>query len=415
MNGHTLTISRRNTALSSTLIFTVYTILFASPVQVLADTDPQLSDSPVTASIPLATPTPTNVPTTDTTAPYIPILVSPTDGTYTSDNTPTLSWLKTSDPNSNYVVYTIYLNGVATYLGVSNNGNSAGTGYTAMIVDGQLRLTPNSSLNDGLYSWKVVAQDASNNQSSSTNWSFVVDTVQPFITISNLGPYQNPTILENSNFEIQGPDTVAVSFHSEPYTAIQLTILKTDGQVYATLTGTTDGSGNLTLSPYLNLGFYRVQVSATDPGNLTTLLPLFSLTLQKEVVIPSPTATITPTAPPTSRLPAPLTDLPATVSQVTSRYGISLIATSLLALASIILLALLKKRRNLLLTDVNGVPLANAHITYNNQTYTLTPRDHGYLYLPGLQAPRQLTITYGSQSLSLCIARSAKSYKLVIG
>jgi len=109
----------------------------------------------------------------DTTAPTIPILLRPIDGTHTNNPHPEFAWLTSNDPNSNYVSYDLYLNGTATYLGINNYGNSLTHNYQARLENGSLHLLPLSSLNDGVYDWFVVAYDLSGNERKSAQWRLI--------------------------------------------------------------------------------------------------------------------------------------------------------------------------------------------------------------------------------------------------
>jgi hypothetical protein len=154
------------------LVFLISNFLFAFSIQ--ASTDPISATVSATARVPSTSPT-----TGDTTAPPAVILISPHDGATTNQSRPELVWKTTLDSNSNYVSYTVYLNGVATYLGVSSTGNSQQYNYISHIGDGNIYLTPTLDLAQGSYDWYVRATDGSNNSSYSTTWRFTIDQTPP--------------------------------------------------------------------------------------------------------------------------------------------------------------------------------------------------------------------------------------------
>lgn len=137
---------------------------------VLASTDPQISTPSATATVP------SFVVESDQVAPSAPVLLRPTDHAVTGDPRPELVWRHSTDEDSNTVLYTLYLNGVATFLGISGTGNSSGNGFTARVEAGDIRLLPTTSLLDGVYTWRVDAYDLSGNSSHSTTWSFTIDS-----------------------------------------------------------------------------------------------------------------------------------------------------------------------------------------------------------------------------------------------
>jgi len=172
------------------IFITVITVIFPHPA--LANTDPQSATVSATATIQSTTPT-----TSDTTSPTKPILIRPVDGTITSDLHPEFVWTQSTDPNGNVVIYTLYLNNVATFLGISNQGNSSGVGYTARIESSSLRLLPNADLSYGSYDWYIAASDLSGNTSYSTTWHLVISPPLTPLTIPPSGRSPLPYTLDN--------------------------------------------------------------------------------------------------------------------------------------------------------------------------------------------------------------------------
>ncbi|MFC2030577.1 FG-GAP-like repeat-containing protein [Chloroflexota bacterium] len=100
--------------------------------------------------------------TLDATPPAPPLLDSPSDGVFTGDTTPTLTWQSSPAPD------------VAGYLLMWDNG----------ILDlGKVtQYTPPAALADGVYTWAVAAYDGLRNVGAYTNiWTLTVDTTPPGI------------------------------------------------------------------------------------------------------------------------------------------------------------------------------------------------------------------------------------------
>lgn len=404
-----------------------------SSFKLSADPGPLNADSAVSASVP-ATGT---GPSTDSTPPTTPILVSPADGFVMSDTTPEFVWKQASDPNSNTIYYTFLLNGVATHLGISNIGNSAGTNYTARIDDGQVYLSHLEPLLDGPYNWQVVAYDLAGNLAYSTTWRFVIDTVPPPITITNIDSHHdlNLTSLDPSSvppgltFAIAGPKTVYLDLLTEEYTNVTLVITDSTGAVISQTSQATNHLSALIFSFPLDLGLYTLNFSATDHTGLVSVLPPFLLNVfAPTLIIPIPGVT-----PPLEvTLPPPLYDIPsslyyypATISRIASRPSLTLTYLLLLALVLVILLILLKKRWNLALYETSGQVLTQATITHSfpnpsassqlvTRVYALKPKHLGKLYLSHLGPRSTLTIEQGQTLTYLCLSANSRHYTITL-
>ncbi|NHJ49922.1 MAG: hypothetical protein FK733_19170 [Asgard group archaeon] len=90
-------------------------------------------------------------------------LASPTPGTQTNDNTPTLSWYSASTATQ----YHIQIDQTSSFTSPYRSVYTSGTSYT-------------TSHPDNIYYWRVRARDAAGNWNSwSSIWSYRVDTVPP--------------------------------------------------------------------------------------------------------------------------------------------------------------------------------------------------------------------------------------------
>lgn len=133
--------------------------------------------STTTGTVPLTIPT-----SADITAPTVPILHLPQNNSTLTTPSPEFAWYQSTDPNGNTVIYTLYLDGVASFRDISNLGNSSSATYTTILEGNIIRLRPTYPLPDGRYSWYVTASDPSGNTSRSETWSFTISTVYPFLT-----------------------------------------------------------------------------------------------------------------------------------------------------------------------------------------------------------------------------------------
>ncbi len=417
------------------ILLTIALILFAPIPSVSANTDPQNSTPPATATVPVTT---TTVSPGDTTAPTVPILVSPQDGSHSNDNTPDFVWTQSSDPNGNTVFYTFHLNGVATYLGISNIGNSAGNGYTARIDSGQVILTPTSGMSDGVYNWYVEAIDPSNNKARSTQWNLTIDTQAPSISITDISDHHELTLtstrpedFEGLNFDISGAGDIPFTIYTEPYATITLQITDASGTLVSQTTWPSDSSG--LVYPHVTLleGVYTVSISAYDQAAITTALPDFTITVATpQITVPLPDV---PGLPEDINIPikTPSFDsLPATISQVSSRLSSALLPLALLAAGILALLfAIWKRKSNIILTDLKGMPLTNTIVYHSIPTsrspysavyttkhapisFTLADGDLGRLHIPRLSRYSTLTIKTQDSIHILSIARKSKLYTI---
>ena len=431
---------------STKLLSLLFAIVFIAPISKIhaAPTDPIDYTATISATVPVAVPT-----GSDTIAPTPPILIRPIDDSVTSDTTPEFVWRPATDPNSNFVEYTLYLDDVAVFLGISSLGNSSGTGYTAEIHDNEIRLIPTIHLTEGHHTWKVVASDKSGNTSTSTIWDLTIDTTPPFILITDIDIYHNlaldsrveSSVPEGTTFNLSGPKDAYFHLLTEPFSYLSLSFTKEDSPPII-LQGQANELGRLILYSHLDLGLYHVQASATDLSNLTVVLPIFDIMVEAHLLtIPIPGITHHPTLtipPPIADLPYLFSDLPVTIARIDTRVNLASIFLLMLAILLLILLILLKKRRfNLILLDSHSHPLGSATIyhsrpdsfsNHNNHLlhtpvlithrsptkYRLKPKMRGKIHIPHLSMYSTLTIRSNSSLLILSISRRMSVYTIYL-
>lgn len=370
--------------------------------------------------------------TSDSEAPSIPILVRPEDGTVTGDNRPEFVWKDSVDSGSNTISYDLYLNGVATYLGISNLGNSSGLGYTARLDAGETKLQVTIPIRDGVYNWYVTARDSSGNQSTSTTWNLTIDTVPPTLSIIDIDTYHNPVIQEGSNFDIDGPKDVYFTASSDPYATIQISLSSQDSDIYH-LESHTDSNGLAYLYQHLTPGLYTATVLAFDQAHNITVHPSFTLTIHESIISIKLPGRATPLVTfPYTPISLPPSSLPATVSYIASRGILPVFIAALLAAIIVILLIILGKRRyNLIVIDGSSRPLPAITIyhsipdTISKSTrvflsrhdplsYRLPSTSRGRIYLPHLTRYSTLTIVTPHTTYLLSLSTTSRIYTITL-
>lgn len=413
--------------------FCVLILFSLSITAVHASMDPISATTSATAKVP-----DTVASSGDTTAPTPPILISPVDGTFTGDNRPEFIWDRSFDPNGNTVIYTLYLNGVATYLGISNVGNSAGPNYTARIDNNQVILKLTNSLLDGSYNWYVTASDPSGNTSNSTTWNLTIDTQAPIISITDIDTHHSlnldsdhPERFEGLNFDIAGPKDIYFTVSTEPWSTLTLQFYNESAELVLQSSWPVGSIGTVLPYAHLGLGRYTLHVSSYDRGSNTTALPPFTLTIitsQISVTIPGiPRQYTTFTIPLSPSLPP---NLPATVSQIATRAGYATLVYTLLAVGILwLLIAIWKRKPNILFLDSKGNPhkyLVVYHSLPNRLlphtliyattkapvSYVTTSKDHGKLYIKHLGRYSTLTVRIDNATHILSLSVNAKFYTI---
>lgn len=412
-----------------------FSLIVLHPSRIYSATDPIPATVSATANVPETPPS-----TTDDLGPTPPILIAPADGSSTGDNTPEFVWTRSTDPNGNTVLYTLYLNGIATYLGISNIGNSATNNYTSRIDGNEVKLIPTIDLPDGVYNWYVTAQDPSGNVTNSATWNLTIDTTPPFIAVNDVDSYHptgldsdHPENFEGLNFEIAGPKDIYITLHTEPWSTVTLQFVDSTGSLVTQSSWPVDRSGVIHPYAHLEIGVYTVYIVGYDGGANTTALPSFLLTIYTpQISIPLPPI---PGLEPTLDIPykpISIPSLPATVSQVTSRSDMSvLLYASLAVIVYILLLLIWKRKYNLVLIDGSGNPHINTTIYHSIPTskskslqilvssrdpisYLLDASDYGRLYVKHLSRYSTLTIRTQTATHILSISAKRKQYTIII-
>ncbi len=382
------------------------------------------------ASVSATVPAP---PLVDVDAPTPPILTWPTDGTITNNQKIEFGWRQSTDPNGNPVSYTLYLNGVATYLGISNSGNSLRPNYTARIESGIVRLTPTVIIPDGVYTWKVVAYDSNSNEASSTTWNLTIDSTPPFLTITEIDSHRNiylstldpSSVPEGTTFTAFGPKNIDFKTETEPFATVELSFFRPDNSHYLTIQEVSNNQGHAPIRAFLPTGRYRVESMGFDRAGNVAILPAFELIINERKVtipgIPGITEPLTFTIPPS---------LPATIAALAPPLILPYYLLLAVILFVILLIILWKRRYNLLLIDSRGNPITSARIFHSKpdtkwrnsllvtrrepSSFQLEKGDQGKIWIPRLNRYSTLTIKIKNATFVLSVTRFPHSGPLIL-
>ena len=173
--------------------------------------------------------------TIDFTPPAAPVITGPTDGTTTTDATPTITG--TAEPGSTVTVYV--------------DGNPVGT--TTTDGSGNWTFTPSTPLSEGPHIITADAEDPAGNTSSASNSvALTIDTTAPQTTIDVTPPSESG--VDTATFEFSASEvgsTFECSLNGAAFTACTSPL---------NLTGLPEGSNTL-------------EVRATDPAGNTDATP----------------------------------------------------------------------------------------------------------------------------------------------
>lgn len=263
----------------------------------------------VTASVP------------DNTGPTTPILISPTNGSRTTDGTPSFIWQRSTDTNG-IGYYQLRLDGSTLFNNIPTTAtNNANYTLTYNSATQRYTLTPKATITDGTHTWQVRVFDTLGNGTNSATWSFTIDTLAPSFVISNFGELAvsisaqdagtiptNPLVLEENE-----PLIVATG-EANSSVSVVLTIPGDPTQNFST-TVNSAGNWNLQLGILPRDVTMTLDFTITDQaGNVSVLSDLDFLIESDEIVFPpvspsptasgsaSPSPSVTPSA---STTPAP--------------------------------------------------------------------------------------------------------------
>ncbi|MDC0714124.1 Ig-like domain-containing protein [Stigmatella sp. ncwal1] len=182
----------------------------------------------------------TNTFILDTTPPAAPVVITPANGSITSDNTPTYSG--TAEAGSTVTIIV--------------DGSTVGT--TTASASGTWSFTPTTPLLDGSHSVRATASDAAGNASAPSNTNtFIVDTTPPAA----------PVVITPANGSTTQDNTPTYSGTAEAGSTVTVIV---DGIPVGTTTANTSGAWSFTPTVPLADGSHTVKATSTDAaGNLS--------------------------------------------------------------------------------------------------------------------------------------------------
>jgi N-acetylneuraminic acid mutarotase len=182
----------------------------------------------------------TNIFTIDATPPAAAVVLMPTDGSTTTDNTPAYSG--SAEPGS---TVTVTVDGVSV-------------GTITATAGGTWSFTPVAALADGTHTVRATATDAAGNTSVNSNINtFTVDTTPPAA----------PVVNTPANSSVTSDNTPTYSGSAEPGSTVTIIV---DGVSVGTLQA--DGTGAWAFTPIVPLteGPHGVKAAATDGAGNTS-------------------------------------------------------------------------------------------------------------------------------------------------
>jgi 5-hydroxyisourate hydrolase-like protein (transthyretin family) len=275
--------------------------------QVLAATEKDIAPN-ITAIIPIW----------DTTPPSVPILISPSNGSFLNYTPPTFIWQASIDAfqaqNPDYGMnhYVFYLNGSDVFGEiplVSTETSDYSLVYDPILQ--QYSLTPKININDASYTWKVRAVDSFDNYSESVTWTFTIDTQAPYFVLNQLGSAnvsisaQDLSTIPDSPIKLteNKPTLKAVG---EPNSIVQVTVI-IPNQSNLVFNASIDSNGDwiLTLPILPRDVVIGLNFLITDQAGHLSLLETVEFTIETQVIIipvpslpPDPSPTPSPSATP---------------------------------------------------------------------------------------------------------------------
>ena len=186
-------------------------------------------------------PSNTNTFTVDTAPPAVPVVLTPANGSTTSDNTPT--YTGTAEAGS---TVTVIVDGVVV-------------GTTTANASGAWSFTPPAALADGTHSVNATATDAVGNTSAQSNTNtFTVDTTPPAA----------PVVLTPANGSTTNDNTPTYTGTAEAGSTVTVIV---DGAVVGTTVASASGTWSFTPVVPLADGPHAVKATATDAVGNTSV------------------------------------------------------------------------------------------------------------------------------------------------
>lgn len=245
-------------------------------------------------------------------APTTPILISPSNNSYTNDSTPSFVWEESTDEGG-MSHYELSLDGSNLFdnIPLSDTENDDYIlEYNS--TDGEYTLTPKSPLSSATHTWKIRAVDVSNQGTDSATWSFTIDTLAPSFVLTQIGTAsvsisaQDPSTIPSTPVELtENQPLLVANGEANASVSLTLTIPGDPTQAFSQAIES-DGTWELQLGILPRDVVMSMEFIITDSASNVSVLTGVEFIIPTEViVIPgSPTPTPSPSVSP-SPSPSP--------------------------------------------------------------------------------------------------------------
>jgi hypothetical protein len=256
---------------------------------------------------------------------YAPTLISPANSSATNSARVTFNWRRPSPlPVTNTIDhYDLYIDDVVFAASVPDSLTTQDFYfYTATGSSGLFFIGLKQDLTQGYHTWKVAVYDNTGQNTATGNWTFYIDSIAPFITLTSIDsttynwstggtiPAESSRYLsvDNANPTLKG----LVETNSN--LLITLTCpspVPTGCTTQTTTINSTDGNWSKQFTGLVANLYYTVSLAATDAGGNSTTFPNFYIKYATTATTPTSSLTTTPTTTtsttPTSKLTSTIT------------------------------------------------------------------------------------------------------------
>ncbi len=239
---------------------------------------------------------------------YAPTLISPTNNSATNSARATFNWRRPSPlPITNTIDhYDLYIDDVVFAASVPDSLTTQDFYfYTATGSSGLFYIGLKQDLTQGYHTWKVAVYDNTGQNTSTGTWTFYIDSIAPFITLTSI---DSTTYNWSTGGTIPAESSRYLSVNSSSPTLNGL--VETNSNLLVTLTcpspvptgcvtqsttiNSTDGSWSKQFTGLVANLYYTVSMAATDAGGNSTTFPNFYIIYATTTT--TPTAITTPTS-----------------------------------------------------------------------------------------------------------------------
>lgn len=272
------------------------------------------------------------------------IQISPANNSASNSAKTTFIWQRPSPlPSTSLDHYVLYIDNAAYTSSVSDSLTSEDFYfYTSSATSGVFTVSLKTDLAQGYHTWKVIVYDNAGQSTSSSDWTFYIDSIAPFISLTHLNSTTyswttaDPTTIPDESLRHLVSNTSVPIIKGEVETNANLQIniscpatppFGCTNQTY--LANSTDGKWQKQLSTLLAETEYIVTITATDAAGNSTIFPTFYITYTTSTsgtitTSPTPTSTQIPIA----TISAQLTPPPELAALITPTPFTSKIAPS---------------------------------------------------------------------------------------